>query len=268
MSHVNWSQALRSRLSPLRPNKYTAVARVHGKSRASALRYLAAKSGYYNHGQRWAFQWDVKAHCGMDFDDLYAVQDTGFRETFADMCKNDGERGLLYHYMQSVYRQHESEWFGWATEGAWMGFQEDAHTFWGDSRDAQFTLAGRSSGHLVIESCGGINTAHSHTDLMYDLSERDTGDHGRYVVGDDAVAHLFLVVVQTDVDCTRASVESEVLHHAAFSMWSMARSDRFEELLTTYRKFRETTLRSSFDGDMDAANDVRAMLGLPQEPTE
>lgn len=268
MASKTWTKALSSRLSPLRRNKYTDLARAHGKSRASALRYLAAKSGYYNHGQHWAFQWDVKVHGSTGFEEVYALREVPERERFDALCKNDGERGLLYHYVQSVYQQHESEWFGWATESAWMGFQEDTHTFWGDDRDAQFSLAGRSAGHLVMESCGRIKTTSSHPDLMYALCERDTGDRGRYVIADDDVVHLFLVIVQTDIDCVRSSVESEVLYQSAFSLWSMARIDKFERLLTTYRRFRETSLQGALDGDSDCANDVRAMLGLPQEPTE
>lgn len=236
---MTWQKSLRA-LTKGAPAQYRDLIRAHGTSRKKAVDFICGIGGYSGRHERYAVEFNVKAYgCNFDVDTMYSHPVRGDFGLY-EMCKNDGERGLLYNLFRTHLSNAEKGLWESATRDAWESFENDEGTFWGAPLDTKFHLVGRSGGHLVIHECTGVRFDCSEDALRERLLGREdpdayTGKFGSYVMYDITVMHLFLVCVQITVDWPRKAVDQEVEYHAAWRLWSSLESYDINNLLTVHR---------------------------------
>ena len=232
---MTW-KTLISRLTAGCPKQYRALVRAHGKSRKAAVNFICGIGGYSDRHTHYAVEFNVKAYgCNLDMKTMYGHEAReGVTELYLKL-QNDGERGLLYNMFAEHVKESEVTLWERATQDAWESFEEDEGTFWGGDMDAEFHLAGRSGGHLVVSRCGQLDLRKSPEDLEEKLLGRD-GESivSSYAVPDSQVAHLFLLCVQLTVDWPRSAVDREVEYRAAWLLWSSFDEVSFKNHLTIY----------------------------------
>lgn len=113
------------------------------KSRKAIIEYLSGIGGYSERYERWPLEWNCKTYHA-DFDG-----DT------------------LRKHVSTLAPAHDTKWDEWLAnnQSAWEWWIEDARSYYldglyasypgADQGDWHFQFAGRSGGHLVIESWRG-----------------------------------------------------------------------------------------------------------------
>lgn len=233
---MNWSQAISFLLGDSRAGaevkKDLRAAGLTSRKKASA--FLKSLPSHNSH----RFSWNVKLYnAKLDMDSLYekGVTLSEQASSLRALCKNDGERGLLYSYFRACYTD---EIFNQATERAWHEFvtipPSPLHL---DSLDASFALVGRSAGHLVLREVGGVPAPRYEHDLEELMDEQD--DKGRYTTENVVAARLFLVCFIVSGLVERKAHVEAVTNAAVDIAWETLSEDRFRELLHVYGKPRK-----------------------------
>lgn len=237
---------------------YYDLVRKHGQSRKAMVGFITGIGGYYDRHDRYAIEFSVKAHY-YDFDkeSLWAFYLSDEIELGPEAHKGE-DPGVVSAAYDRAYAEHHGDLFNWGVEEAQESVHSDdiAYETWlGERVEWTPLFLGRSGGHLCMESCEGIDLRCSPEDLEEELLRCEGGV---WDVSHETLRKLFIICVQNSVDFTPRKASKEVMHRAAWRLWSSFVEPYIEEAkeereATTVRDAHIRTVRHALDSHGDAA---------------
>jgi hypothetical protein len=201
--------------------------------------------GYWDH-TRFAISFNIKAyHTDLDVDHLWKMLCSDKMDVGPDPKLPPEHMARAKALFWRVHAEHNERLWQWGCEEAYEGWRDSDtpyETFVGERIEWEYEIHGRSSGHLCMTECAGIDLKRSTEDLEEHL--RMQMDDGSWYYTHKQVRALFIICVQNWIDLTPRKVSDEVEYRAAWRLWVSFCEEELKQEIAEYEE-RESLSESA-----------------------
>lgn len=217
---------------------YWDLVRKHGGSRKAMVDFICGIGGYQSRDITSAIEFNIKAYsCDLDVEHLWRMLTSGGMDVGPDPKLPPEHMTRAKALFWRVHKEHEEALWNWACEEAYQGWKDSDtpyETFTGRRIDWDHEVHGRSSGHLCMTHCAGINLEIRTEELGEWLNAKESD--GSYVEAHAEVRDLFIICVQNSVDITTEKIDKELEYRAAWRLWVSFCEDELKEEIREYEE--------------------------------